>query len=117
DVFGRGTRGRVRLLPRAGDHPLSLRQARVPLRLRRRWSRREDPSGEWPGNLGYSHPEDLRGGRKVASLLFVGTHATDDPTKAALPFLCATGALANKIDVAVALLAEAPYLMKDEIAK
>ncbi len=53
----------------------------------------------------------------MADLLFVGTHATDDPTKAALPFLCATGALANKIDVAIALLAEAPYLMKDEIAK
>ena len=53
----------------------------------------------------------------MADLLIVGTHATDDPTKAALPFLVATGALANKIDVAVALLAEAPYLMKDEIAK
>ena len=53
----------------------------------------------------------------MASLLFVGTHATDDPTRAALPFLCATGALANKIDVAVALLAEAPYLMKEEIAR
>ena len=53
----------------------------------------------------------------MAGLLFVGTHATDDPTRAALPFLCATGALANKIDVAIALLAEAPYLMKDEIAK
>jgi uncharacterized protein involved in oxidation of intracellular sulfur len=53
----------------------------------------------------------------VADLLFVGTHATDDPTRAALPFLSATGALANKIDVAIALLAEAPYLMKDEIAR
>jgi predicted peroxiredoxin len=53
----------------------------------------------------------------MADLLFVGTHATDDPTRAALPFLCATGALANKIPVAIALLAEAPYLMKDEIAK
>jgi predicted peroxiredoxin len=53
----------------------------------------------------------------MANLLFVGTHATDDPTKAALPFLSAPGALPNKIDVAIALLAEAPYLMKDEIAK
>jgi uncharacterized protein involved in oxidation of intracellular sulfur len=53
----------------------------------------------------------------MADLLFVGTHATDDPTRAALPFLCATGALANKLDVAVALLADAPFLMKDEIAK
>jgi predicted peroxiredoxin len=53
----------------------------------------------------------------MANLLFVGTHATDDPTKAALPFVSATGTLANKIDVAIALLAEAPYLMNDEIAK
>lgn len=53
----------------------------------------------------------------MADLLFVGSHGTDDPTKAALPFLCATGALASQIDVAVALVAEAPYLMKDQIAK
>ena len=53
----------------------------------------------------------------MADLLFVGTHATDDPTRAALPFLSATGALANKIDVAIALVAEAPYLMKDEVAR
>ena len=53
----------------------------------------------------------------MADLLFVGTHATDDPTRAALPFLSATGALANKTDVGVALLAAAAYLMKDEIAK
>jgi uncharacterized protein involved in oxidation of intracellular sulfur len=53
----------------------------------------------------------------MADLLFVGTHATDDPTRAALPFLCATGALAGKIDVAVALLGEAAYLMKDEIVR
>jgi len=53
----------------------------------------------------------------MADLLFVGTHATDDPTRAALPFLSATGALAGKIDVAVALLGEAAYLMKDEIVR
>ena len=53
----------------------------------------------------------------MADLLFVGTHATDDPTRAALPFLSATSALANKTDVGVALLADAAYLMKDEIAK
>ena len=53
----------------------------------------------------------------MADLLFVATHATDDPTKAALPFLSATGAIAGKIDVAVALVGEAAYLMKDEVAK
>lgn len=44
-------------------------------------------------------------------------HTRPTTTKAALPFLSATGALANKIDVAIALLAEAAYLMKNEIAK
>ena len=53
----------------------------------------------------------------MADLLFIGTHGTDDPTKAALPFLAATGALTNKTDVAVALLAEGAYLMKDDIAR
>lgn len=53
----------------------------------------------------------------MAALFFVGTHATDDPTKAALPFLSAVGAIAKKTDVVVGLVAEGPYLMKDEIAK
>ena len=53
----------------------------------------------------------------MADLLFVGTHATDDPTSAALPFVGAIGAVGAKVDVAIALMAEAPYLMKDEIAK
>ncbi len=53
----------------------------------------------------------------MADLPFVGSHATDDPTRAALPFVAAVGALGAKIDVAIALVAEAPYLMKDEIAK
>ena len=53
----------------------------------------------------------------MAALFFVGTHATDDPTKAALPFLSATGAIAKKIDVVIGLVAEGPYIMKDEIAK
>lgn len=53
----------------------------------------------------------------MADLLFVGTCATNDTTRAALPFLCATGALANKQNVAIALLADGPYLMKDEVAR
>ena len=34
-----------------------------------------------------------------------------------MPFVGAIGAVGAKVDVAIALLAEAPYLMKDEIAK
>jgi predicted peroxiredoxin len=53
----------------------------------------------------------------MADLLCVGTCATNDPTKAAFPFITATGAIANGTDVAIALLGEAAYLMKDEIAQ
>ncbi len=45
-------------------------------------------------------------------LLYVGTHATDDPTLATLPFLVATGAGAAEIDTAIALLGEAAALVK-----
>ena len=50
-------------------------------------------------------------------LFYVGTHATDDPTKAVIPFVLAIGAKTAGIDVEVGLMAEAPYLMKDEVAK
>jgi predicted peroxiredoxin len=53
----------------------------------------------------------------MADLFFVGTDATNDPTKAALPFVGAVGALGAKIDVVIGLVGEAAYLMKDEIAK
>ena len=45
-------------------------------------------------------------------LLYVGTHGTDDPTLATLPFLVATGAGAAEIDTAIALLGEAAALVK-----
>jgi predicted peroxiredoxin len=45
-------------------------------------------------------------------LLYVGTHATDDPTLATMPFLVATGAGAAEIDTAIALLGEAAALVK-----
>jgi len=50
-------------------------------------------------------------------LFYVGTHATDDPTKAVLPFVVAIGAKTAGIDVEIALLGEAVYLMKSDIAK
>jgi uncharacterized protein involved in oxidation of intracellular sulfur len=45
-------------------------------------------------------------------LLYVGTHASDDPTLATLPFVVATGAAAAEIDTAIALLGEAAALVK-----
>jgi predicted peroxiredoxin len=53
----------------------------------------------------------------MAHILFYGTHGTDDPTKAVLPFHMAKGALEAGHTAEVALIGEATYLMKDSIAK
>jgi predicted peroxiredoxin len=45
-------------------------------------------------------------------LMYVGTHATDDPTLATMPFLLATGAGSAEIDCCIALLGEAASLVK-----
>jgi len=50
-------------------------------------------------------------------LFFVGTHGTDDPTRAVMPFVAALGAKTSGIDVEIALLMEAVYLVKDDVAK
>ena len=52
----------------------------------------------------------------MASILIVGTHGTDDPTRASLPFHLATGAVEAGHRVTVALLADAVFIMKDVIA-
>ena len=53
----------------------------------------------------------------MAKVLAVATHATDDPTKSSLAFITAVGALGAGKEVSIALLGEAVYLAKDEIAK
>jgi predicted peroxiredoxin len=45
-------------------------------------------------------------------LMYVGSHATDDPTLATLPFLVATGAGSAEIDCCIALVGEAASLLK-----
>lgn len=52
----------------------------------------------------------------MATVMAAGTYASDDPTRAALPFLSAKGALQNGDKAEVFLLGEAVYLMKDEVA-
>jgi predicted peroxiredoxin len=52
----------------------------------------------------------------VAKLLFSGTYASDDPTRAVLPFLTAKGAAESGNEAEVFLMGEAVYLMKDEVA-
>jgi len=53
----------------------------------------------------------------VTKILAVTTHGTDDPTKSSLAFITAVGALAAGKEVAIALLGEAAYLAKADIAK
>ena len=53
----------------------------------------------------------------MTKILAVSTHATDDPTKSSLAFITALGALEAGKEVAIALLGEAAYLAKPEIAR
>ena len=51
-------------------------------------------------------------GSNQRPLMYVGTHATDDPTLPSMPFLVATGAGSAEIDCCIALLGEAASLVK-----
>lgn len=53
----------------------------------------------------------------MAKILAIGTHASDDPTKATLPFITAVGAMAAGKEVGIALLGEAAYLALGAVAK
>ena len=51
----------------------------------------------------------------MAKLLYIGTHGTDDPTRATLPFITANGAKEAGHKPSVALLADGVYLMKEGV--
>lgn len=53
----------------------------------------------------------------MAKILAVATHATDDPNKSSLAFITVVGALGAGKEVAVALLGEAVYLVKKDVAQ
>ncbi len=50
--------------------------------------------------------------RNRRPLMYVGSHGTDDPTLATMPFLVATGAGSAEIDCCIALVGEAASLVK-----
>ena len=52
----------------------------------------------------------------MAKLLYIGTHGTDDPTKATFPFLMAKGAIDAGHETGIILQGEAALLIKDSIA-
>jgi predicted peroxiredoxin len=53
----------------------------------------------------------------MASILFVASRGSDDPTMATFPFELAVGAAKAGRDAHVALLGESVYLMKDPVAE
>jgi uncharacterized protein involved in oxidation of intracellular sulfur len=52
----------------------------------------------------------------MGRLLMIGTHATDDPTKATMPFVVASGAIDRGHEPGIALMGEAAYIMKGKVA-
>jgi uncharacterized protein involved in oxidation of intracellular sulfur len=56
-------------------------------------------------------------GNSMASIFFNGTFGSDDPTRATLPFLSASGAIEAGHEPSVGLVGEAVYLMKDYVAE
>lgn len=49
-------------------------------------------------------------------MLYVGTHGSNDPTHAGLPFVFAKGAIEAGHEATIFLAGEAPYLLKEEVA-
>ena len=51
----------------------------------------------------------------MSKLLYIGTHGSDDATKATFPFLMAKGALDAGHETGIILMGEAAPLIKDDI--
>ena len=52
----------------------------------------------------------------MARELFIGTHGSEDPTKATLPFLLAGGAIDAEHEPAIVLVGDAVVVMDDAVA-
>ena len=52
----------------------------------------------------------------MARELFIGFHGSEDPTKATMPFLMASGALDAGHETAIILMGDAAVLMNDTVA-
>jgi len=53
----------------------------------------------------------------MATILYIGTHGTDNPNKATFPFFLARGALEAGHQAAIVLTMDAVLLIKDTIAQ
>ena len=52
----------------------------------------------------------------MAKILFVGTHGTEDPTRATFPFMEAKGVIDAGHETGIILMMEAAPLIKDRVA-
>ena len=52
----------------------------------------------------------------MAKILFVGTHGTEDPTRATFPFMEAKGVIEAGHETGIILMMEAAPLIKDRVA-
>jgi predicted peroxiredoxin len=53
--------------------------------------------------------------KNMGRLLYVGTFGSDDPTRATMPFIAASGALDSGHEPGIVLMGEAVYLANDQI--
>jgi predicted peroxiredoxin len=53
----------------------------------------------------------------MATILYIGASGTDDPTRATIPFVAASGAVEAGHQPQLALAGEATYLIKSDIAE
>lgn len=51
----------------------------------------------------------------MGKLLYVGTYGSDDPTRATMPFIAASGALDKGHEPGIVLMGESVYLGNDEV--
>jgi predicted peroxiredoxin len=52
----------------------------------------------------------------MGKILITSTYGTDDPTRASLPFIAASGALDRGHEPTIVLMGEAVYLLKEGVA-
>ena len=51
----------------------------------------------------------------MSKLMYVGTYGTDDPTRATMPFITASGALDKGHEPIIVLMGESVYLLKEGV--
>jgi predicted peroxiredoxin len=59
--------------------------------------------------------QNIEGEFRMGKILCVGTFATDDPTRATMPFIAASGALDKGHEPIIVLMGESTYLLKEGV--